>query len=123
MTDEDRVPTAEEAEAAVLKALYRAVNDGGKMRHIRFVCEHHHAFDPNKSPAGLVAQGTNSGGNVYHEVEAYLIDAATINACKELMDRMKGKAITPKAPPEPPKVTGRLEDLTDDELEQLLNSE
>ena len=59
-----------------------------------------------------------------HRVEVTIAGGKDgIAAAKELLDRKKGKAVAPKAPPEPVKVTGRLEDLTDEELEQLLSQE
>lgn len=120
MTD-DVLPTDEEAKNAVIRMLYKAVTQGGKTSHARFVCEHHRTFDPKKSPAGLVPKGGNSGGNVYHEIELFVVDSATVAAADKLMDRIEGKAKTQKpADPPPTFDASSLENLTDKQLEAIL---
>jgi uncharacterized small protein (DUF1192 family) len=109
-------PTAAEIRAEVLGLLLETVRSGGKKRHVRFVCEHHPRHDPKKSPPGVIPQGLNANGNVYHEIDVFVADTAVINAAKELLDRTEGKPGTQK-PKERPRIDATaLEDLSDDDL-------
>lgn len=116
--------TEDEIRASALQWLHQMViNSNGKVRHVRYVCQYHKTFNPDLSPAGVLPQGANAGGNVYHEIEVNVPDSAAVSAVKEILDRTEGKAAQQKTK-EPPKRDGsRLEDLTDEELSALLDAE
>ncbi len=124
MSEPFEEPSPAEIRAAVIRMLYQTVLEGGKKRHVRIVCQHHPKFNPDRSKAGPLPQGTNAGGNYYHEAEVSFVDAAVINAAKELLDRTEGKPGTQKpAEPLPKFDLNNLEALTDEQLAALAGQE
>lgn len=109
MSKKQTIPDDEELKLEIRKTLIGVMRNATKERRFSYECEFHPKY-------------TGNGRGYKHQINVPVEDyTSIIKACGELLDRMEGKAATKKEAPKV-KTTGRgLDELSDEELEAIIN--
>jgi hypothetical protein len=102
------IPSDEDLKLEVKRTLLEAMRSATREKRISYECDQHHAY-------------TGNGRGYKHQINIPIEDWGNrIKACQDLLDRIDGKAATRKEAPKL-KTSGRsLDELTDEELEQII---